>query len=84
MVFMYIIGDRDHRPLASLSLQPAGLGIIAVGGGGGGVVVSTIVGQVSTRLVSIGASVVQCVHAGIGQMPMSQCGLGYVSDQIHC
>ena len=56
--------------------QPAGLGIITVGGGGGGVVVSAVMGQMSTRLVSVSASVVRCVHVGIGQMPMSQCGLG--------
>ena len=46
--------------------------------------VSAVVGQVSMQLVSVGASVIQYVHAGIGQTPMSQCGLGYVSDHIHC
>ena len=46
--------------------------------------VSAVMGQVSMQLVCVGALVIQCVHVGIGQMPMSQCGLGYVSDQIHC
>ena len=32
---------------------------------------SAVVGQVSTQLVSVGASVVQCVRVGIGQTPMS-------------
>jgi hypothetical protein len=46
--------------------------------------VSAVVSQVSMQLVSVGASVIQCIHAGIGHTPMSQCGLGYVSDQIPC
>jgi len=51
IVFMYIVGDRVQHSLASLSFQPTGLSIITVGGGGGRVVVSVVVGQVSTRLV---------------------------------